>query len=219
MELAESAIDSAAVDPAAAAAAAVLVDLPQPAAAAAFGQWSLSECYATICRMEITLRDAHLHCTSLCLAVLWGSEGVQVQQRDTKHPRTVCCNRRIDKVPATDPVEGGRVCRPQCKSLKRIGVDMASNSAVPAAAAAATRQPKKRRSGSDPGEQQQPRRQAVTQRAMAPQPASVATMQRSTRSADRIAQLLEATHASRVAALALAAAVDHYSRGKADQQQ
>jgi hypothetical protein len=42
MEPAESTIDPAAVDPAAAAAAAVLADLPQPAAAAASGPWSLS---------------------------------------------------------------------------------------------------------------------------------------------------------------------------------
>src|SRR5438309_1708559 len=83
----------------------------------------------------------------------------------------------------------------------------------PAAPAAATvpPQPKKRRSASDPGEPQQPDRQAVTQRVRAPQPTSVATAQRATGSADRIARLLEETHARRVAALALAAAVEHYS--------
>jgi hypothetical protein len=123
--------------------------------------------------------------------------------RMTPYGRPACelCGVRLSTVKHKRPHGPGYACSPRCKPSKRPVSEATAVAAAPAAAAAPLMS-KKRRAASDPGEPPSPRMQPLTRRITPSQPSSSQKKQkRTTRADDRIARLLDETHARRMAAV------------------
>ena len=204
MELEDSAVDDAALDPAAAAAAAVLATLPQPPAAAAADAGQHQTCVRCppLSRLRRVLINAPVCAAHRCVDVPLvcagpvarvDSAGKQVCQRG--------CGRRVSRIPHHRADGPGRSCHPKCAPKAA-----AASAAAPFSDAAPPATPKRshKRARSDPGEPcprtPSPRRtRPTTTRITPPTPAAAQKKPRTTRQDDRIMRLLDETHARRMA--------------------
>ena len=214
MELAESAIDATAPDPAAAAAAAVLATLPQPAAAAA-GKAGQSQAYNSVAqsfskrRLALTYAPgvcAHCcvgtSCVSSCPGPRVDSAGKQCCELHATPRRLTTCKLPLHKYGA------GKICRECWDGLRRPAAEPAA-AAPPAADPPRSR--KRRRAQSDPGEPTRAQRlrtqpPALTRRITPPKPASMKKQWKAAHTDEEIMRLLDETHARRMAAEAAATA-------------
>ena len=213
MELVESAIATAAADPAAASAAAVLAALPQPTVVAPSGPMQLAQCCPALSKLKLRLRTAPVVCALLCIGALLQHAAATARQTAYGEPACERCGRQLARIKHHRAHGSGRVCHPRCKPLARAesvaGAAAAAAVATPAAAAAAhtAKQSRKRRAQSDPGESPPAQRTrtlppALTRRVSPPKPAPEKEERRITREEARVSRLLDETVARREAWLA-----------------
>lgn len=202
MEMDGSTIEGTAPDATTAAAAAVLAALPvEPPAAAGRSPAGRKACTA-LYQSTVAQCNAPVHCAHWCVGVPSAVEYADREEHAGKEgPRCGLCRRRLTGKP-TLPYGDGRKCKPRCKALQQRPATGGTAAAATPAAAAPVAKPRKRRAESNPGEQAPltwP--SALTRRITPPKPAPVHKKQRTTRLDDKIARLLEETHARRMAAL------------------
>ena len=147
MELNDSTTEQPAASAAAALVALTHAALPQPAAAAAAGQWTISSGCPTLSRLKTVLIDAPMYCALLSVGAPRVCAGLKQRMDSANKPACELCGRRLSKVKNTRAHGVGRACHPRCKQRPEE-----ADAAAVINVAAEPRPSKKRRAASDPGE-------------------------------------------------------------------